>query len=164
MIESVEIKKCSGCRKSHTEQGKNCLPCKEKSHTWYLNNKERHAENGRKYRERDPERFKALSRERTKRYCRRHPERIRQANRIQKLRTEFGISVHEYEEMNIRQGGLCAICKQTNASGKRLGVDHDHKTGKIRELLCSLCNTAIGELREDPDILRAAIAYLEKHK
>jgi hypothetical protein len=44
-----------------------------------------------------------------------------------------------------------------------LSVDHDHKTGKVRELLCAHCNTALGKLREDAAIAAAMLAYIQKH-
>lgn len=62
------------------------------------------------------------------------------------------------------QGGVCAICGETNASGRDLSVDHDHETGEIRQLLCSNCNTGIGLLKDNPELLIKASAYLMKHK
>ena len=59
------------------------------------------------------------------------------------------------------QGNSCAICG-AKPKGRRLAVDHDHKTGKIRGLLCMPCNTALGKFRDDPKLLRKAIKYLEK--
>jgi len=64
-----------------------------------------------------------------------------------------------------RQGHACAICKtkHENKRGKVLHVDHCHKTGRVRELLCTACNTALGKMRDDTERLKSAIAYLEKH-
>jgi hypothetical protein len=72
------------------------------------------------------------------------------------------ISRERYAELLEQQGGACAICGSGNRSGHRLAADHDHKTGAIRGLLCHRCNTAIGLLRDDPELLRAAIGYLSK--
>lgn len=62
------------------------------------------------------------------------------------------------------QNGGCAICSTTTPDGnaRRFHVDHDHETGKIRGLLCHSCNTGIGKLRDDPDLLLSAVAYLRK--
>lgn len=77
------------------------------------------------------------------------------------LRTRYGITIEEWNEMFEKQGGFCAICGNhysTNRHG--LQVDHNHKTGKVRGLLCHHCNTGIGNLRDDVRILEKAIVYL----
>lgn len=76
------------------------------------------------------------------------------------LRSTYGITPQTYAEMLFLQGGVCKICSGVNPSGKELCVDHDHKTGAVRGLLCSNCNTAIGLLREDPELLARAAEYL----
>jgi hypothetical protein len=61
------------------------------------------------------------------------------------------------------QNGRCAICSTTLREGRGgAAVDHCHRTGKVRGLLCSPCNTAIGKLREDPALFASALAYLER--
>jgi hypothetical protein len=84
------------------------------------------------------------------------------------LRGSFGISLDDYVIMLNRQNGKCAICGQAethkrNGRVKALAVDHDHKSGKIRGLLCSDCNTGIGKLKDDQKILRKAADYLDNH-
>ncbi len=66
--------------------------------------------------------------------------------------------------MFVAQNGVCAICSRLNLSGRRLAVDHDHATGKVRGLLCSRCNSAIGLARESLDVLKKTVLYLEKHE
>lgn len=78
-----------------------------------------------------------------------------------KLFVHYGLRLGEYDEMLAAQDGVCAICRGLNKSGKRLAVDHDHNTGKVRGLLCTNCNTAIGKLGHDLGLLNAAINYLE---
>jgi len=58
----------------------------------------------------------------------------------------YGISVQEYEELLDAQAGGCALCGGTHRSGRRLHVDHDHETGRVRGLLCYPCNQAVGRL------------------
>ena len=82
------------------------------------------------------------------------------------LQRYFGISLVEYNEMLENQDGVCAICgkeEATKVNGKRvrLSVDHDHKTGKIRGLLCGNCNRGIGNLQDSPGLLKKAIDYLK---
>jgi hypothetical protein len=68
----------------------------------------------------------------------------------------------EYDALLRAQGGRCAICGADEAGGKgRFHVDHDHATGVIRGLLCHACNLGIGMLRDNPDLMRAAIRYVQ---
>ena len=59
------------------------------------------------------------------------------------LKKLYGLTLESFDEMLKAQGGVCAICKQTDKTGKFL-VDHDHETGKVRGLLCRRCNHIIG--------------------
>lgn len=81
------------------------------------------------------------------------------------LREGFSLSLEQYQEMHDRQGGKCAICGQPemqmrNGKIKALAVDHNHKTGAIRGLLCCDCNQGIGKLKDDVTVLQNAIRYL----
>jgi len=78
-----------------------------------------------------------------------------------RLKSQYGLSLAEYQELLESQGGVCKICKQPCNSGKRLAVDHCHLTGKIRGLLCTCCNTGIGKFRDSPELLLAAVEYLK---
>jgi hypothetical protein len=63
------------------------------------------------------------------------------------------------------QGGVCAACGETPSPrrGKSIwNVDHDHSTGRVRGILCTGCNSAIGHLQDDPERCRKAAAYLER--
>lgn len=86
--------------------------------------------------------------------------RAKLATRDVRLQETYGITQQQYEQMVEYQGGVCAIC-----GGKRstnYDVDHDHKSGIVRGALCRLCNRRLlTACRDNPDILRAAIAYLE---
>jgi hypothetical protein len=82
-------------------------------------------------------------------------------DRDQKLKKLYGIGVKEYDIMLSKQQGCCAICgKPADEFKKALAVDHDHLTGEVRGLLCSNCNTGIGNLRDDIGMLYRAIEYL----
>lgn len=90
--------------------------------------------------------------------------------RRHRLKKLFGLTMAQYDEMFEAQNGRCAICHEleTGRSGRlrtlrRMAVDHDHMTMKIRGLLCHLCNAAIGLLREDPVLFDAAKEYLRIH-
>lgn len=106
--------------------------------------------------------------EHRKAYLRAHREAHPMEWKDSHLRNAFGISLAEYGQMLVAQGGKCAICDQEetatrSGSVKALQVDHDHKTGKVRGLLCSDCNTGIGKMKENREALIAAIKYLDKH-
>jgi len=102
----------------------------------------------------------ARDRERLLEQMRGDPAR-RVRTRRQTLRRKYGLSLEEYDAMRVRQSGCCAICdRRTNA----LYIDHDHQTGDVRGLLCSNCNFAIGQLRDDPTRCQAAAEYLRGHQ
>jgi protein-arginine kinase activator protein McsA len=75
----------------------------------------------------------------------------------------YGVSLEDYSSMLKQQQGVCAICGGNN-NGKRLVVDHNHKTGSVRELLCNGCNTGIGGLKDSVAVLIKAARYLRKHR
>jgi Recombination endonuclease VII len=76
----------------------------------------------------------------------------------------YDLTPEQYESLYASQDGRCKICqsaKLANEDGE-LVVDHDHQTGKVRGLLCHHCNLILGHAKDSPDILRAAVAYLEE--
>lgn len=74
----------------------------------------------------------------------------------------YGLSEEEYQDMLFKSGGNCEICGGTCKTGRALAVDHCHTTGKVRGLLCTRCNNAIGNFEDNVSILKAAITYLER--
>ncbi len=70
------------------------------------------------------------------------------------------MDAEEYETLLKYQGHTCAICNRPELSRKRLSVDHCHETGAVRGLLCTLCNTGIGMLKDDPLLVLQALKYL----
>ncbi len=76
----------------------------------------------------------------------------------------YGITERRYQEILDEQGGGCGICAaRKKPNGPNLSVDHCHKTGTIRGILCSRCNERLlTSARDQPDILRAAADYLER--
>lgn len=78
------------------------------------------------------------------------------------IKKMYGITVEDYNRLLGEQRGLCAICMQpeTRPNRERLCIDHCHKTGKIRGLLCQKCNSALGYMKDDPATLQRAITYL----
>lgn len=114
------------------------------------------------------ERDRQPARRARKNELRRGSQRVRDYNR-QKQLERYGITVALHDEMLANQGGLCAICGSppdpngTRATS-RLHVDHDHLTGRVRQLLCNNCNRGVGCFADDPVRLRAAAEYIERHR
>jgi len=78
-----------------------------------------------------------------------------------KIRKKFGITFEQKRAILTAQGGTCAICKGDNSNSKRdWHIDHCHKSGVVRGILCHGCNTALGSFKDSPEILAAAIEYL----
>lgn len=95
-------------------------------------------------------------------YAKRNKEEIREKAWMRR----YGITRQEYEEMLEAQGDSCAICKTMDIGRKghtHFHVDHDHVTGKVRGLLCDLCNRGLGYFKDDPFLLIKAGKYLESH-
>lgn len=100
-------------------------------------------------------RHRAEQRERYRNYWNNGGKRVHQ-NAM--LKRKYGISLQEKEALLLKQEGCCAICDKPLLKPH---VDHDHKTGRVRGLLCTACNHALGTFKDSVKILRAAIAYLE---
>lgn len=132
---------------------------------------------GRQYRCKDCERLyqkseqgKLRSKARTKRFL----DKMRLENRAEydrraresNLKRKYGISDGQYREMLSAQNGQCAICGTLDPKGRngQFHIDHDHDTGKIRALLCNLCNHGLGAFRDKTELLSKAIDYLNHHK
>ena len=76
----------------------------------------------------------------------------------------YGITPEQVEEMRLAQGGRCAICGTDKPGGRGdFHIDHNHKTGMVRALLCNRCNIRLGTI-ENTDFLQKALSYLEAHK
>lgn len=105
---------------------------------YYKANKERMDEANRRWRDENPERYAML------------------VHRSKLLR-KYGMTLDQYDDMLMRQGGVCLICKGQSPILKELCVDHDHETGQVRGILCHQCNLWVGQvekaLKQRPQIL-----------
>jgi len=83
------------------------------------------------------------------------------------LKSKYGITYSDYLSMLEAQQNKCTICgdefDSTSLGAKAPCVDHCHVTGKVRSILCRNCNTALGHVKENVDILKSMIAYVEDH-
>ena len=72
----------------------------------------------------------------------------------------YGVTKQQYLLMYAEQDGKCKLCLRECSTLEFLCVDHDHKTGKVRGLLCRKCNIALGHFEDDIDVMLRAIEYL----
>ena len=170
------LKRCARCKleKSYnsfykTTKGKTglsswCRDCTHNEHRQYRcrypeRNKKRH----KKYYDENIETIKDYR----KKYRREHAEAISLDQRQRRLSRNYKLPLETYGRMWNDQNGVCAICKQPETKRIRgilvpLSVDHDHKTGIVRALLCASCNPAIGLLHHNIDTAEAVVTYLKK--
>jgi hypothetical protein len=114
-----------------------CLAASKKRE--YHKHTQRYKDNGARYRKNNPRKTKSAV-----------------------LEWNYGITIDQRDEMMLRQGAKCAICNVAQVNlGRSLNIDHSHRTGRIRGLLCSECNHGLGKFRDRIDLLYRAIRYLE---
>lgn len=140
--------------------------------------KERSRQRSKAYRESNREKIQAYSKEwratnsdHVKAYAKtKHAEEASRDDYQQRyweknLKAFYKMNISEFNELWESQSGLCAICKHPMAPRGRtkdaVAVDHNHQTGAVRGLLCRGCNHGIGCLKDSPEVLKAAIKYLE---
>lgn len=101
--------------------------------------------------------------EHKKEYGKNRPKRMyRDYARNYSLKKNYGIDIEIYNKMFLEQEGKCKLChKHQEEFKKRFFVDHDHKTGKIRGLVCYKCNTFLGYVDNNPEIILNIINYLK---
>jgi hypothetical protein len=97
-------------------------------------------------------------------YAKTHAARILELHRLRK----YGLSRVAFSGLYAEQNGRCAVCSRLlvprGDQARQPHVDHDHKSGKVRGLLCGSCNRGIGLFKDRPTTLRAAATYLERRK
>jgi|SRR2546422_8904022 len=110
------------------------------------------------------EKRKEQKRKASLRYYYKHKDKVlaqRKSNKrgikASEVKFKYGLTLEHVEAVSKEQNGLCAICREKEATD----IDHDHFTGVFRGLLCGNCNTGIGLLKERKDILENAITYLK---
>lgn len=101
----------------------------------------------------------------TKAYKERNVEKTRAYEKKRGWLRRYGLTPEKYEEMLLEQQGCCKICKRHGDEFKKgLCIDHAHDSGKVRGLLCTNCNTALGLLKENKDLFQKAVEYLSESR
>lgn len=121
----------------------------------------------RKWRAKNREKIRAYAREYGKIYRKKNPSKFKIKDNKANL-AKYGLTIDEYNQKAQTQNNCCAICKKSetakqNGVIQRLAVDHCHRTGKVRDLLCGKCNVAIGHLQDEPKLLEYAAEYIRRH-
>lgn len=132
---------------------------KAASRRYYERNREQLAAQSLQYYHKNKEECQARNRA----YLEAHPGKVEQyvKTHAPKFMTAHRLTITEYEHLLEEQGGGCKLCG-FHPEHKRLCVDHDHVTGRIRGLLCHSCNVALGLLRDNVETLQRAIEYLRE--
>ena len=93
--------------------------------------------------------------------------RCKECLRKESYKSKYGILFEKYEKLLQQQNGKCIVCGSNKSGHKSKNffcIDHDHRTGEVRGLLCNNCNLGLGYFKDNPEALIAAAAYLLKHK
>lgn len=152
---------CKLCTKGHYENSReerreyareyrknNREQCRESVRRSYEKNREERREYARRYHETHDEQIKA--------YRETHKEERRNYH----LKSTYGVTLEEYEDMVVKQDSKCKICGEF---WDRLHIDHCHKSGKIRGLLCNPCNRGLGMFKDNIGLLAGAMEYLRSN-
>jgi len=90
--------------------------------------------------------------------------RISENKRAYHLRKEYNLSQEQVGEMLREQDNRCHLCLRKFTKVRRPRVDHNHRTGRVRKLLCDDCNVGLGRFKDNPRSLRRAACYVERYK
>lgn len=112
-------------------------------------------------RDKDKEERRPSCKKCTSKYEKNHRPNRKRSLKDWWLRDQYGITIEDFERMLKDQGYKCAICFTTPVNDRSWNVDHDHKTGAVRKILCSKCNTGLGSFRDNTEYLESAIKYLK---
>lgn len=152
------------CKNKTTKDGhgRECKQCaSERAKAMRLANPEKFKQASKKWRETNPNyvsQWKSRNKKRTK-----------EMKRKEYLKSKYGISIEQYDDMRVAQQYKCYVCNKheneiPNAGPTALNVDHCHETGAIRKLLCMSCNIALGKVNDSIEILQRCIDYIKEHK
>lgn len=144
-----------GVSRSAVRYAQNPERIKERFRKWREDNPERQRQSDKKWRSNHPD----VVRRRAKLWSAANPGRVRAT----RLKITYGVTVEQYNAMLVAQGGVCAICRESEREKNGvLSVDHCHVTGRFRGLLCHKCNQAIGCFRDRAENCIAAAEYLRR--
>jgi len=135
---------------------------KRLSKNWAVRNPEKVNRRAKEWRDKNLEKARLASRKSAAKTRKENPRIIKD----RKLRSSYGISLEDFENMLKSQNHSCAICSfsfEYKSQSKGPHIDHDHQTGKVRMILCRFCNNLLGYANDDVLILESAITYLDTY-
>jgi len=173
-----KLKKCCGCKvekprsQFYTDNGRKDRKqswCKKCIRKWGKEYRKRFEGKIRKYQREYQKKWYQKNKKRLRKAFKANYEKNKEAYKIRNKKTYFrryGITYDGAIEVWEKQGKKCLICKKAleilgNNNKHGFCIDHDHKTGKFRGILCHNCNSAIGMLQENIELVRATVKYLE---
>lgn len=133
--------------------------------------KDRDKQYKKEYYHKNKERLKKYNKDHNKEYYQKNKEVIKRKKREYKQNNKeyieerrckktYNLTFEEIDQILITQNHKCLICGKSLMETKRC-IDHDHKTGKIRGILCDMCNTGLGHFYDNPEFLRKTVLYIE---
>lgn len=155
-------RRCVGCGEEFPATEKHFYYVRKEQGHFHSRCKECHKKKGDAWRAANSERSRKISRESGRRERLRNPDGVRQRELKNDLKKNYGISLEQYQTMLDAQGGVCGICGQPRGKRRRLSVDHNHKTGEVRGLLCDRCNPALERLETVLNWATRAEEYLRR--
>jgi hypothetical protein len=149
LVEAIQMTiLCSTCQNPFVkyQNARRCKACAQAYQNKYR--KERYAQ--------DPA-YRSKVKEKSSAYQRQNPK-----SKLKSVLKAYGLTLSGYENLLQLQGGVCKVCSRSPDENKRLEIDHDHATGRVRGLLCGLCNKGLGLFQDSPEILSKALQYLKE--
>jgi hypothetical protein len=152
----LERTECQCGKKIHAKGlCKNCYDKQLK--TKDLNYRQRQLDNSRKYAIEHADQIREYGKKRRLL----HKDRDRITGFKSMIKRTYGLSIDEYNEIVSKSNNTCYICGRKSYSDRRLHLDHDHKTGKVRGILCARCNWYLATIEKNPGILDKIKLYLD---
>jgi len=136
---------------------------REICHKYYMKNKEKLAAKDKAWRHKNVAAVKAMNKTQYNKRTTTRTQEIQKIKRISHLAKTYNLTIAQYDKMLRQQAGGCYICERPPKT-RRLAVDHNHKTGKVRGLLCWHCNSGLGKFKDNPELLIRAADYLQKEE
>lgn len=150
--------KCKTCTKAYVQ-------------AWNARNKKRNYEQRRRWAQNNRERVRINSRKSYRRHLKKNRERsrayhakpeVRERTRWSHIKRAYGVTREQWLALFESQGRRCGCCGHDQPRGRNWHTEHDHKTGALRGVVCTTCNTMLGAAHDDPRVLAAGIKYLRR--